>query len=701
MIKRLIRQNLSALLSVGLFSLLLLYVDSSNIYSQIKNVPATSVGLVFLCCLTTPIWATLRFWRMLDHFGVRISWVACLKATVSGQVASLFMIPVFGQVVGRQLLLTQSGLSSESNAALATYERLATTIISSLCALAGAGYLLAPRLIDELIAKIDLPSIVIPLVAGILISCFLGLSDFEKSVFSRLGHLKNIRNFLEIIVISFAGYAAMIVAFLSIFQVVAPNASLLSLLAAAVLVSFVASLPISVGGWGPRELTTAYVLGILGVAVADAIAASVVVGAMSIVSLLLVALSVSRIPTKSGDVSKERVNKRNEAMLEKESAWFFGMSVAALLFFQAKISFGNTFINLNLADPFAFLALIALLLSALLGKQYPKWQFEYFNWVLFLGTCLLIFGFFWGFVKNGFSHWAFSGKLLGWFILLGYLSAGYSIVAYHGAQGIQRSISSLLSVGIAIACYSLIFNINFSSYYDANFLENLRIEKALALQLLPIMSLTLGAYAMLMKMATKTKAQGIDLLLYVAIGLLFLSLWDEIKLCALVVILMSWFLCSVPKKVVQTALLVAIFSWVCSEGLFWGFSLHVDSEVVASSNTKALELWKTSPFLGVGLGGFIEAGHPELEQPVIINSTPIWILTEFGVLGLSGFLCGVTMLLKHALSDPAGGTQKNALLLLLVGISVLSMFQEVLYQRVLWFSLGILLAKPNSVERNI
>jgi uncharacterized membrane protein YbhN (UPF0104 family) len=704
MIKRFIRKHLPALISTGLFVALFVYTDVQSIFEQIKKVPAATAGLMFICLLTTPIWAALRFWRVLTHFGVGVSWRACLRATVSGQVASLFMIPIFGQVAGRQLLLAQSGLSPESNAALAAYERLATAFISGLCALAGAAYLLMPGLIEEFMTKIGAKSIMVPLVLGTLMSCVLGLSRFEWSILKRLKHFKNLRNFVEIIAISFAGYAAMILAFLSVFTSIAPDLSTLSLIAASAMISFVASLPVSIGGWGPRELTAGYVLGILGVAMADAIAASVVVGTLSIAAVLTVALCVSRMGATSNLSTDEQVNKRSESMLEKEAAWFFGMSVATLVFFQAQMPIGVASVNFNLADPFAFLALTAVFLSAVMVKKYPLWELPQFNKMILMGTCLLMFGFVWGWGSHGFSQWAFAGKLLGWFVLLGYMSAGYLIVAYHGAQGISRSIRTMLSLAAATGVFTLVSALESGSGFVV--LVDYQPLKALSLQLVPVMALSLGASSFLKKELSIPEAIIYVALLTAVVGLLFLSPWDAIKLCGMAVILVALLLLSSLRKFIGFVLVVAFISWVCSEVLIDyippPFEIELATRAVDfETSKKALEIWKSAPFFGVGLGGFYEASVQSLGQPAVVNNTLIWFLVDFGILGFCGLAWGAFLLAKHALYYTKRDIQRQLLVLFLVGTMFLSIFQEVLYQRILWFGLGLLLAKPNSAIKEV
>lgn len=112
------RRYIAATVSICLLLLLFVVVGVEDVAQHLRELPLSSALLAFICVLTTPFWVTLRFWRVLAHFGVRVSWSACLQASSAGQVASLLVMPLFGQVAGRQLLLARSGLSPESNAAL-------------------------------------------------------------------------------------------------------------------------------------------------------------------------------------------------------------------------------------------------------------------------------------------------------------------------------------------------------------------------------------------------------------------------------------------------------------------------------------------------------------------------------------------------------------------------------------------------------
>ncbi len=111
---------------------------------------------------------------------------------------------------------------------------------------------------------------------------------------------------------------------------------------------------------------------------------------------------------------------------------------------------------------------------------------------------------------------------------------------------------------------------------------------------------------------------------------------------------------------------------------------------------RALGYWQEQPLIGIGLGGFLWhsnlKGVPQSEST--IHSTGVWLLTETGVLGFLLFLAFFSVcfiaLLKSKASPLAVGVA--GVLLVMLGASAGT---EILYQRYLWFLLGMALVVAN------
>ena len=86
--------------------------------------------------------------------------------------------------------------------------------------------------------------------------------------------------------LTLAGQLLMLGCFVVGILAVSQGLPIASLFAASAIISLAASMPITVGGWGVREVAAVYVLGNLGIPAADALAMSVMVGLCSTLVIL-------------------------------------------------------------------------------------------------------------------------------------------------------------------------------------------------------------------------------------------------------------------------------------------------------------------------------------------------------------------------------------------------------------------------------
>jgi O-antigen ligase len=125
------------------------------------------------------------------------------------------------------------------------------------------------------------------------------------------------------------------------------------------------------------------------------------------------------------------------------------------------------------------------------------------------------------------------------------------------------------------------------------------------------------------------------------------------------------------------------------------FSSPVSDQGRWAANWMALQQWSESPLLGIGLGGFLIQSETRFSHPMIIHSTPIWILAEFGLLGAGFLVFAVVVLGRPMWSTRAGNSPPlNAMLLILVMFAVFCQFHEMLYQRFFWLYISLLAAEP-------
>lgn len=121
-----------------------------------------------------------------------------------------------------------------------------------------------------------------------------------------------------------------------------------------------------------------------------------------------------------------------------------------------------------------------------------------------------------------------------------------------------------------------------------------------------------------------------------------------------------------------------------------------------ASMRRAFALWAAHPVLGVGLGGYLwtemQAGPDHL---VLLHTTAQWLLTETGAVGLALFVAFFLACLWSAASarrDPADRTLPLAVTGVLLVFAGASLGMEAMYQRHLWFLLGLALAVPGRIR---
>jgi hypothetical protein len=79
-------------------------------------------------------------------------------------------------------------------------------------------------------------------------------------------------------------------------------------------------------------------------------------------------------------------------------------------------------------------------------------------------------------------------------------------------------------------------------------------------------------------------------------------------------------------------------------------------------------------------------------RPMVIHSTPVWILAEFGLLGAGIFGWIFYLLGRHALERGTRSPERRVVAMLLLSFAIFSLAHEILYQRIFWLVLGAALA---------
>lgn len=734
--------------TVMLLATVFLVADIKDIFNQLKNIPLIGVASVLILFILNLIIVSFRLARIFENFGINLPLLSVIRANISGHVASLFFISLFGQVAGRHLVLRDSGVPSVVIASLTAYERIIALVVSGGLFFFGAVILLDHVLIQNFIEHIPFLEIVLVTSGGLFLSIWLRGSRFESDLVSRTFSFSQLYKILEICVITLIARLFVLSAFILSVLLLQPDVNLFHLFAAAAITSFAANLPITIHGWGMRELAAVYTLGLLGVDSSTAIAISILIGLSS--TFVVIIASPLVITKKESVMSNENSKKHTmpDGMdIEKISVWLLSIATAILVFFQIHVQVLGGVININLADPFAILSLAAVSVYMISSRTLPVWRIREFNYVLVTITLLLIFGFFVGLTNIGVTQWALANRLTGWLVILGYLSAGYLIVSHMGKHGLRRLIESMILVAaviIIVRAFLRYFALNGwveLDYLPLNFEGYAGNRNAFAFQMLVCVTLLLAYYFLFVKLDRNNKNTLTKNVIVrnIRVGkfdiknnhqLLVLSFLNGVILAGIIfsgsraglitgasLLIFALLFKLVERRMIALSIVFALIIWALpsivvsvSPNIIEGnksfivgnkdFSFYVEHSDKErwETFTRAYNMWLQSPIIGSGLGVFIEKSTEWSRYAINIHSTPLWILAEFGLVGVATFtwilFVFIYYLYKRGLDTPA----HRILAMLVLVFLMFGLVHEIFYQRTFWLVIGAALAMPGSAK---
>ena len=180
-----------------------------------------------------------------------------------------------------QHAIEKSGLPQISNAIIAMIERLSTAVLSLTTALFGLWYLLGISEAKNILASVSFAEIIITIFISTAVYLIAAVSYSERKLWRLLCNFKTLKSALPVIALTLGSYSFIISCFLVAIKLTKPQLNILDSVAASAIISFSASIPISIGGWGLREVAAIFVLNHIGVDEASALTISISVGALS------------------------------------------------------------------------------------------------------------------------------------------------------------------------------------------------------------------------------------------------------------------------------------------------------------------------------------------------------------------------------------------------------------------------------------
>jgi Lysylphosphatidylglycerol synthase TM region/O-Antigen ligase len=712
------------------------YVDVQALLATLGRLDRWNFAAVVVALLGGAVLSSYRLKLIAGDIGYRISLRDAVAALSLGQIAGSLFFQIVGQLIARGAVLSRRGMPVAGTVVLTGYERLAALLVSLALALAGGIFLFGRITLDIGAGGADFIKLAVGGALVVAAGAWLGWGGKASANLRAISGPKATGQIVRNIALSLLVQLSTMAAYIAAARGLVPSLPLADVAAAAAVVMLAASLPTSLAGWGVRELGAIYALGVVGLPNEAALAVALVIGLVALGVVAVLAVVAIMLPTGR---KIEATSSRTPAPSIDHNAvlaWSVPIIAAMAVFFQVHLPLTTSRLNVNLADPVAILGGALFALACLRDRTLPAWRLPWLNAHVVAATLVLTFALVLGWDRYGWTSWAFVNRFAGWFILLAYAATGALLIGRAGAAGFEILLRTFVAAAIALVALDVAIFAAVGSgvavpraivkYRSEGFAQN---ANAFAVQLLL-------AFACVAAMAQGPRVKAL-LLTGIFVGLWFTGSRSGMGALA-VAIAVALFMRAAPLRVLivaglATLGLVALVNWLPEiigvaifgvqrtiaflSGLFQGevvagasgptaiphpdfSSLTIIGSGFADSSAQRIEslrggwaMFVAHPVFGGGLGAFIEEYTRTLGQPLVIHSTPLWLMAEMGVIGLFVFIAPFIRIIRRerfarAPDDPAG----TFLVIALLGFAVVAMVHDMFYQRALWLLLGAALA---------
>ncbi|MBX9845491.1 MAG: flippase-like domain-containing protein [Xanthobacteraceae bacterium] len=704
-IRGMARLLVSAALLVSAIAAVFWVSDWSALSAAASEIFLPSLALVLLLLLCGVALSSLRLKLITADLGYTLTFRDAAFTLSIGQLAGTAFLQFAGQLLGRGAVLSRRGIPPAATVVISGYERIAAFSVSMLLAAGGALYLFGTLSIDLSSGGVPLIKLGLGLAAVTAAGAFWAwgsaVMDFVRGLTRDM-----IRRIVRSFLISLIIQGTTLAAYVTLANDLAPSISLASLAAASCIVMLAASLPVSFGGWGLRELSAVVALQAIGLSSASALLVALLIGFLSLTVVAATAVVVM-IGWKPGQAvpSSSAASERPDYAAAMD--WLLPLAAATAVFFQIHIPTGSGRISVNLADPVVVVGAVLFVLHHV-GQGWPQWRIGGVTRWIGATTAVLALAIVHGWTAFGWTDWAFVNKGLGWLMLLCYAATGALIVRRAQDAGFARLLQTFAASGVAIAALDI--GLVVLDQLGVDLSPGLVERRVAGLSQNPnafALMLTLVLAALIVLRANG--AAGIAMMATTLVGLWLAG--SRAAFIAVPFVLAAAVLAgAAPRPILKSVAAACLFIFgvavlqselqaVTGVAAAGGGVVNVfeRTDVVTAQHIQTiyegLAMFMAQPLFGAGLGAYIHDQATTVGTPLVIHSTAVWLLAETGLVGFAVFAAAALRLLAEAVwrrAEPAA----LMLLLTLCAFGVISMAHEMLYQRAVWLLLGAMLAAP-------
>jgi hypothetical protein len=684
--------------------------EPNALHSAFSELLLSSALAVLIFLAGGVLLASLRLKLISADLGYSLSFRDAVVALSAGQLAGSVFFQFAGQLIGRGMVLSRRGIPASANIVISGYERFVALGVSLVLAAGGAIYLFGTLSFDLQAGGQSLIRLALGLIfaigAGALLAWGRKIAAFLRSLTPDM-----LMRLARSIAISAAIQLTTLAAYVILERQLAPHIGFASLIAASCIVMFAASLPISMGGWGLRELSAVVALQLIGLSSASALVVALMIGLMSLAVLAAIAVAFMIADTAPAVPAIQAPAKTPDYAAALD--WLLPLAVATAVFFQIHVPTAGGKLNVNLADPVVLVATALFVLRHAAARTWPAWRVSYMTGHAAAACAVIVLAAVHGWIAHGWSDWAMINKAAGFAMLLCYAATGALIVMRAQRRGWTMLLLTfvavvaglvLLDIGITILIRSgWTAIVHFVSLQISGFSQNpnaFAFVLLLALAALVTLRLPLRLHTPLIAvMVAGIWFSGSRSGLVTMVALIGAALVMRANVrplltgCGLGALL----LVAVAQLPLAIRFLLAFFDPSIDTHSIAGITDMIGREAEGSTYEhlltieQGLAMFAAHPLFGAGLGAFIVEQIRATGAPLIIHSTPVWLLAETGIVGFAVFFTAAARIV--AAEWPRRTARPARFLILMFGIlALMSELHELLYQRGFWLLLGATLA---------
>ena len=696
--------------------------------SGIKPVYAVFAVVLLLCNVLISI---VRFRVVLGGFGFYPAWLRLFGAFSIGSIGNQFVLNIIGQSVGRAGALTSYGVPFGATIIATFVERVVAAGVLAAAGVAAA-WLLLPHFGFDFAHG---GAYFIFLGAGMTtVACTAVAVVYRRGAIVRsiAAAWRGLERFWPAVLLTVLAHLFMLGGYVSALLAVGLESPTLEIAGALVIVMFVAGLPISLGGWGVRELTAVAALGAVGIDSPMALAAALIVGLFSLGMNLAIAfpgLFLFLVPGRKVEQDTESANRStrwNARLITGCTAL-----TAVAIFFQVRLQSGSGQITVNVADLFALMGLGSLMLLLASSRNRIAALPRPMMWPLLGLSLLLAYGLVLGYANFGANGWALMNRGFGWLIILGYVALGLSIALVDAEQGRRLVLRLFVAAGMTIAVMQLVlliavvfgfvppkeaFPVPLRGYANnANafaFQMTMTAIAAIVANRLGVLGRGrrwLAAVLILTGLATYFSGSRTGMGMFVMLLVMSVAFAQPDKRSEAIatairsvigIVLGAVAIINIPMMVAIINMLflkiasvfgIPVLKIASASGKLWIRKSLLDpgsDSMRWQTFVDGWHLWIESPIFGQGLGAYVESQVPGAGPLLVHHSVPLWLMSEMGLIGLAVGLAAFGYLALCAfrlMRDPVYRAWGAGLLMVLICWGAASQLHDFAFQRMFWF----------------